>query len=187
MVLEGPPLQPAKQLALLLFPLLSRWAMVVLLGAFPYARSEGLGSPFHQGGARIATLAAALTALAVSVVLGGFGGLGLLLGVTALALVPGLGNGPGSGRADRRLLRRHQRVIGGRGVGGRGVAGPPDLAGAAARFTGTFLLTADAPPRRSTGAGHCRLYTIRQKWASRNGVMGLTPRLIAQVSRVLIV
>ena len=89
LVLEGPPLQPAKQLALLLFPLLSRWAMVVLLGAFPYARSEGLGSPFHQGSARIATLAAALTALAVSVVLGGFGGLGLLLGVTALALALG--------------------------------------------------------------------------------------------------
>ena len=81
--------QPGKLSALLLFPLLSRWAMVVLLGAFPYARAEGLGSPFHQGGARIATLAAALTALAVSVVLGGFGGLGLLLGVTALALALG--------------------------------------------------------------------------------------------------
>ena len=81
--------QPGKLLALLLFPLLSRWAMVVLLGAFPYARAEGLGAPFHQGGARIATLAAALTALAVSVVLGGFGGLGLLLGVTALALALG--------------------------------------------------------------------------------------------------
>ena len=81
--------QPGKLLALLLFPLLSRWAMVVLLGAFPYARSEGLGSPFHQGGARLATLAAAMTALAVSVVLGGFGGLGLLLGVTALALALG--------------------------------------------------------------------------------------------------
>ena len=86
--LEGPS-QPGKLLALLLFPLLSRWAMVVSLGAFPYARAEGLGSPFHQGGARIATLAAALTSLAVAVLLGGFGGLGLLAGVTVLSLALG--------------------------------------------------------------------------------------------------
>ena len=83
------PLQPGKVLALLLFPTLSRWAMVVCLGAFPYVRQQGLGSPFHQGNARIATLAAALTALAASLVLGGFGGLGLFSGVTLLALAAG--------------------------------------------------------------------------------------------------
>ena len=83
------PSQAEKASALLLFPLLSRWAMVVSLGAFPYARAEGLGSPFHQGGARIATLAAALTALAVAFLLGGFGGLGLLAGVTVLSLALG--------------------------------------------------------------------------------------------------
>ena len=33
----------------MLFPALSRWSMVVALGAFPYARGQGLGSPFHQG------------------------------------------------------------------------------------------------------------------------------------------
>ena len=45
-------LQPGKVLALLLFPTLSRWAMVVCLGAFPYVRQQGLGSPFHQGNAK---------------------------------------------------------------------------------------------------------------------------------------
>ncbi len=81
--------QPGKVLALLLFPALSRWAMVVCLGAFPYVRQQGLGSPFHQGNAKVATVAAALMALAASLVLGGFGGLGLFAGVTLLALAAG--------------------------------------------------------------------------------------------------
>ena len=81
--------QPGEVLALLLFPTLSRWAMVVCLGAFPYARQQGLGSPFHQGNAKLTTLTAALTALAASLILGGFGGLGLLAGVTLLALAAG--------------------------------------------------------------------------------------------------
>ena len=83
------PSQPGKVLALLLFPTLSRWAMVVCLGAFPYVRQQGLGSPFHQGNAKLSTLAATLTALAASLVLGGFGGLGLFAGVTLLALAAG--------------------------------------------------------------------------------------------------
>ena len=76
-------------ITLLLFPVLSRWSMVVSLGAFPYARTQGLGSPFHQGGIGISTAAAALMALALAVVLGGLGGLVLFAGVTALALAMG--------------------------------------------------------------------------------------------------
>lgn len=76
-------------ITLLLFPLLSRWAMVVSLAAFPYARTEGLGSPFHQGGIGISTAAAAIMALAGALLLGGGGGLGLLAGVTVLALALG--------------------------------------------------------------------------------------------------
>ena len=88
--LEG----PGKEWALLLFPALSRWAMVVALGAFPYARDNGLGSPFHrttqggqggQSGAKLATMTAALTAVAAGFLLGGFAGLGLAAGVTLLA------------------------------------------------------------------------------------------------------
>ena len=51
-------------LGLLLFPVLSRWAMVLQLSAFPYARSEGLGLAFHQG----ARLAPASVATAVTLV-----------------------------------------------------------------------------------------------------------------------
>ena len=76
---------PGKEWALLLFPALSRWTMVVLLGAFPYVRTQGLGSPFHGGGIRAATALAGLSALAASFLLGGFAGLGLFFGAVALA------------------------------------------------------------------------------------------------------
>lgn len=78
-----------KEWALILFPAISRWAMVVAVGAFPYSRNQGLGSPFHQGGAKLATLTAAIIVLAASFLLGGFAGLGLLVGVTFLALLLG--------------------------------------------------------------------------------------------------
>ena len=77
--------EPGKEWALLLFPALSRWSMVVLLGAFPYVRTQGLGSPFHGGGIRAATTVAGLTALAASFLLGGFAGLGLFFLAMALA------------------------------------------------------------------------------------------------------
>ncbi|HLF04443.1 MAG TPA: adenosylcobinamide-GDP ribazoletransferase [Dehalococcoidia bacterium] len=70
---------------LLLFPVLSRWAMVVALGAFPYVRREGLGSPFHQGSARWATALAAVVVLVAGALLGGIGGVAMLAGVSVLA------------------------------------------------------------------------------------------------------
>jgi adenosylcobinamide-GDP ribazoletransferase len=82
---------PGKEWALLLFPMFSRWSMVVLLGAFPYIRTQGLGAPFHRGGAKVATFFAALTAIVGSILLGGFGGLGLLVGLSLLAWLSGLG------------------------------------------------------------------------------------------------
>ena len=63
------------------------WAL--LLGVFPYVRAQGLGSPFHGSGIKISTTVAGLTALAAAVLLGGFAGIGLLLGATALALFMG--------------------------------------------------------------------------------------------------
>lgn len=78
-----------KWLVLLLFPLLSRWGMVVALGAFPYVRRQGLGSPFHQGKARLSTAMAAVIVLAATIVLGGIGGVIMLLGASALALLLG--------------------------------------------------------------------------------------------------
>ena len=81
--------QPGKELALFLFPTLSRWTMVVLLGAFPYVRTQGLGSPFHGTGIKIATTIAGISALAASVLLGGFAGLGLFFGATVVAWLMG--------------------------------------------------------------------------------------------------
>ena len=73
-----------KELSLLLFPMVSRWAMVVVIGAFPYVRSDGLGLPFHRERARLATMVAAVTALSAAVLLGSIGGAGLLLGISLL-------------------------------------------------------------------------------------------------------
>ena len=81
--------QPGKEWALFLFPTLSRWTMVVLLGAFPYVRTQGLGSPFHGTGIKIATTIAGISALAASVLLGGFAGMGLFFGVTVVAWLMG--------------------------------------------------------------------------------------------------
>ena len=81
--------EPGKEWALLLFPALSRWTMVVLLGAFPYVRTQGLGSQFHDTDIKVATAVAGISALAASVLLGGFAGLGLFFGVTLVAWLTG--------------------------------------------------------------------------------------------------
>jgi len=81
--------EPGKEWALLLFPALSRWTMVVLLGAFPYVRSQGLGSPFHGTRIKTATSVAGLSALAASFLLGGFAGLGLFFGAMIVAWLMG--------------------------------------------------------------------------------------------------
>ena len=85
--------EPGKEWVLLLFPMVSRWAMVVNLGAFSYVRRNGLGSPFHQGKAAIPTSFAAATAIVAAVLLGGFGGAGMLVGVSVLAWLLGRGMG----------------------------------------------------------------------------------------------
>ena len=81
---------PGKEFVLLLFPMLSRWSMVLQLGVFPYARQEGLGSPLHQSSAKVATIAALLSAIVASVVLGSIGGAALIVGLTLLAWLLGL-------------------------------------------------------------------------------------------------
>ena len=78
-----------KEMALLLFPMISRWTMVAALAAFPYARSQGMGSPFHQGNVWPATILAAVVAGLAAVLIGGIGGAGILVGATVMALVLG--------------------------------------------------------------------------------------------------
>ena len=80
-----------KLAALLLFPMLSRWSMVILLQFFPYVRAVGLGSPFHENTSKpwIAAGFALLVTAAASIAFGGIGGAGLIVGASLLAALVG--------------------------------------------------------------------------------------------------
>ena len=74
---------------LLLFPVISRWGMVVAIASFPYARDQGLGSVFHGKPHLPPTLIAGGTALAASLLAAGGGGLALFAVGTVLAWLLG--------------------------------------------------------------------------------------------------
>ncbi len=80
-----------KQWALLLFPVVSRWSMVLQIESFSYVRSEGLGSMLHQGDSHhwIATSIALFLAAGIALVVGGIGGIVMLAAVSLLAWVLG--------------------------------------------------------------------------------------------------
>ena len=82
---------PGREWVLLLFPVLSRWSMVVALSAFPYVRTQGLGSPYHRGSARMATAGAAITVVGIALLAGGPGGAVMLAVASALAWLLGWG------------------------------------------------------------------------------------------------
>ena len=78
---------PGRFWALLLIPCLSRWAMVVTMAAFPYARGEeGLGSAFLRGGTGAQTVVATVLAVAAAIVFTGATGIVLLVVAVAVAL-----------------------------------------------------------------------------------------------------
>lgn len=72
-----------------LFPVLSRWAMALVLVIFPYARQQGLGTAF-QGKGLLKLVFAGFIALGAAVVLG-WGGLLLFAAATVLATAMGVG------------------------------------------------------------------------------------------------
>ena len=75
--------------ALALFPCLSRWSVVLTMDFFPYARAQGMGTPFQAGskwrGLALGTLTAGLAGL----LLAGGAGLVLLATVAVVALALG--------------------------------------------------------------------------------------------------
>lgn len=75
----GALIGPARPIGLLLAPTLARWAMVYAMVAFPYGRSQGLGSMFRPAEGRRALLLATVAALLIAVVAGGWRGPGLLV------------------------------------------------------------------------------------------------------------
>ena len=81
---------------LLLFPCLSRWAMLLAMQIFPYVRERGAGTPFAgRRGAR-ALASGSITALVAGVALAGWWSLVLFAPAVAVAW--------GFGTATRRLL-----------------------------------------------------------------------------------
>lgn len=89
----------AKVWVLLLFPCLSRWAMLMVMQLFPYVRRQGIGIAFLQGSgwvqASIGLLLAVLASLAIAgpfglALLGGASAMGWLVGVWASKLLGGV-------------------------------------------------------------------------------------------------
>jgi adenosylcobinamide-GDP ribazoletransferase len=70
--------------ALVLTPALGRWAMVIAITAFPYARKEGLGAAFNQAAWPWPAVIATLTAAAVALLLLGPAG-ALVVGIAGVA------------------------------------------------------------------------------------------------------
>ncbi len=75
--------------ALVLYPCLSRWAMLLAMDLFPYARTRGLGTAFQQGKASWQLGAGAVTALAAGLALAGSAGLLLVALATAVSAIAG--------------------------------------------------------------------------------------------------
>lgn len=71
--------------AIVLAPCLARFAMLMTIAAFPYARAEGMGAGFREA-ARPAVIIGGVTALAASVALLGVGGLYVVGFATACGL-----------------------------------------------------------------------------------------------------
>jgi adenosylcobinamide-GDP ribazoletransferase len=71
---------------LVLMPLLSRWAIVYALFAYPYAKPSGLGKVFKQGASRLRFIVATLIALVAAVILAQLAGFVIMLAIWVIAL-----------------------------------------------------------------------------------------------------
>ncbi len=71
---------------LLIFPCLSRWAMLVTLELFPYARRQGIGVPFRADGRRWQLAGGLAVAMLAAVALTGPAGLALMALASGVAL-----------------------------------------------------------------------------------------------------
>ena len=78
-------------LVLIIFPIASRWGMVVSISSFSYARPDGLGVPFKEGPRVWATVVAGVIALVASLALGGVGGVLIFSIATGVAWLLGRG------------------------------------------------------------------------------------------------
>ena len=80
---------PLRLQVLILFPCLSRWAMLLVMELYPYARTEGLGVAFLAGRGRLQLIFGFTCALLASLLLAGLMGLILLLAASLLGWIIG--------------------------------------------------------------------------------------------------
>jgi adenosylcobinamide-GDP ribazoletransferase len=71
---------------LLLMPVISRWAMVYAVFAYPYAKPSGLGKVFKQGASWPRFTVATVITLAAAVILAQLSGLVIMFGVWVIAM-----------------------------------------------------------------------------------------------------
>ena len=81
--------QPLRMHVLILFPCLSRWAVLLVMECYPYARTEGLGVAFRATGGRLQLVFGFLCALFASLLAAGIAGLMLLLAASLVAWAAG--------------------------------------------------------------------------------------------------
>ena len=72
---------------LVLMPVVSRWAMVYAIFAYPYARPSGLGTAFKQAASWWRLAVATLIALVVALVLARLAGLAIMVGIWVIVLM----------------------------------------------------------------------------------------------------
>ena len=82
-------LQPLRLPVLILFPCLSRWAVLLVMECYPYARTEGLGVAFRRTRGRLQLCFGFLCVLFASLLAAGIGGLILLLAASLVAWAAG--------------------------------------------------------------------------------------------------
>jgi len=78
--------EPLMMATLVLMPVVSRWAMVYTVFAYPYAKPSGLGKAFKQGASWHRFIMATLIALVVAVVLARLAGLAIMLGIWLIVI-----------------------------------------------------------------------------------------------------
>ena len=78
--------EPLLMATLVLMPVVSRWAMVYAVFAYPYAKPSGLGKVFKQGASWHRFIMATLIALVVAVVLARLAGLAIMLGIWIIVI-----------------------------------------------------------------------------------------------------
>ena len=79
--------EPLLMTTLIIMPVVSRWAMVYAIFAYPYARPSGLGKVFKQEASWLRFTMATLIALAVAIVLARLAGLIIMAGIWVMVVL----------------------------------------------------------------------------------------------------